>query len=266
MPEQTPHADESAAPGLDTALADLAAVDRLLVALDFDGTLAPFADDPGQVGALPGSWAAVLTLQRAKDTEVVLVSGRPLDSLARVTQAPDGMSLVGSHGVEWRVDGHDEAALTEDEQARVARIGAALDAVGERFPGVVIEHKPAGHGVHTRRVSAEVAAEADAAASAAAHEADADVLERGGKDILEFAVRHVTKGDAIARLRDAARVRTRCSSPGDDVTDEDAFRVLGDGDVGVKVGEGDTLAGHRVADPAALTDVLKQLARLRATR
>ncbi len=185
MPEQTPHADESAAPGLDTALADLAAVDRLLVALDFDGTLAPFADDPGQVGALPGSWAAVLTLQRAKDTEVVLVSGRPLDSLARVSQAPDGMSLVGSHGVEWRVDGHDEAALTEDEQARVARIGAALDAVGERFPGVVIEHKPAGHGVHTRRVSAEVAAEADAAASAAAHEADADVLERGGKDILD---------------------------------------------------------------------------------
>ncbi|WIB59028.1 trehalose-phosphatase [Curtobacterium sp. MCLR17_007] len=265
MPEQTPHADESAAPGLDTALADLAAVDRLLVALDFDGTLAPFADDPGQVGALPGSWAAVLTLQRAKDTEVVLVSGRPLDSLARVSQAPDGMSLVGSHGVEWRVDGHDEAALTEDEQARVARIGAALDAVGERFPGVVIEHKPAGHGVHTRRVSAEVAAEADAAASAAAHEADADVLERGGKDILEFAVRHVTKGDAIDRLR-ALRGADAVFFAGDDVTDEDAFRVLGDGDVGVKVGEGDTLAGHRVADPAALTDVLKQLARLRATR
>ncbi|PEN96605.1 trehalose-phosphatase, partial [Bacillus toyonensis] len=105
-------------------------------------------------------------------------------------------------GVEWRVDGHDEAALTADEQARVARIGAALDEVGERFPGVVIEHKPAGHGVHTRRVSAEVAAEANAAASTAAHEADADVLERGGKDIVEFAVRHVTKGDAIARLRD----------------------------------------------------------------
>ncbi|MGU3410138.1 trehalose-phosphatase [Microbacterium sp. M1A1_1b] len=265
MPEQTPHVDETAAPGLDTALADLAGSGTLLVALDFDGTLAPFADDPGQVGALPGSWAAVLTLQRAARTEVVLVSGRPLDSLARVSHAPDDMSLVGSHGVEWRVDGHDEAALTDDERARVARIGAALDAVGERFPGVVIEHKPAGHGVHTRRVSAEVAAQANAAASQAAHDADPEVLERGGKDIVEFAVRHVTKGDAIARLRELRRADAVFFA-GDDVTDEDAFRVLGAGDVGVKVGPGDTVAGFRVADPAALTDVLKQLARLRATR
>jgi trehalose 6-phosphate phosphatase len=250
---------------LTAALAGLGDAPRLLVALDFDGTLAPFADDPGHVGALPGSWAAVLTLQRAKDTEVVLVSGRPLDSLAAVTQAPADMALVGSHGVEWRVDGHAEDALTEDEQQRVARVGAALDAVGERFPGVVIEHKPAGHGVHTRRVSAEVAAEVNAAASAAAHEADADVLERGGKDILEFAVRHVTKGDAIARLRDLHGADAVFFA-GDDVTDEDAFRVLGDGDVGVKVGPGQTRAGYRIADPAALTDVLKQLARLRAVR
>ncbi len=247
------------------ALETLAASPRLVVALDFDGTLAPFADEPSRVGALPGSWAAVLTLHRAPDTEVVLVSGRPLDSLAAVSYAPEGMALVGSHGVEWRVDGHDEAALTDDEAERVARVGAALDEVGARYPGVVIEHKPAGHGVHTRRVSAEVAARADADASEAAHAADPDVLERGGKDIVEFAVRHVTKGDAIVRLRELHGADAVFFA-GDDVTDEDAFRVLGDGDVGVKVGPGETTAGYRVADPAALTDVLKQLARLRATR
>jgi trehalose 6-phosphate phosphatase len=257
--------DTDAAADLGAALETLAAAPRLLVALDFDGTLAPFADDPAQVGALPGSWAAVLTLQRAKGTEVVLVSGRPLDSLAAVSHAPSEMALVGSHGVEWRVDGHDEAALSDDEVDRVARVGAALDEVGARFPGVVIEHKPAGHGVHTRRVSAEVAAAVNEAASRAAHQADADVLERGGKDIQEFAVRHVTKGDAIARLRELHGADAVFFA-GDDVTDEDGFRVLRDGDVGVKVGEGDTAARYRVADPAALTDVLKQLARARATR
>lgn len=257
--------DDATDAGLDAALEMLAAAPRLLVALDFDGTLAPFATDPGSVAALPGSWAAVLTLERAKDTSVVLVSGRPLDGLARVTQAPDGMALVGSHGVEWRVDGHDEAALTDDERARVERLGGALEDVVARFPGVRIEHKPAGHGIHTRGVDTETAAQADAEASRVAHEVDPDVLERGGKDILEFAVRHVTKGDAIERLRDLFGADAVFFA-GDDVTDEDGFRVLRDGDVGVKVGEGDTAAGFRIADPAALTDVLKQLARARAVR
>lgn len=50
MPDQT--TDSGLVPALET----LAAAPRLLVALDFDGTLAPFADDPSQVGALPGSW------------------------------------------------------------------------------------------------------------------------------------------------------------------------------------------------------------------
>jgi trehalose 6-phosphate phosphatase len=37
------------------------------------------------------------------------------------------------------------------------------------------------------------------------------------------------------------------------------FARLRPGDVGVKVGEGDTAAAHRVADPAALADLLGEL-------
>jgi trehalose 6-phosphate phosphatase len=244
-----------------------AAVGTLLVALDFDGTLAPFADDPGQVGALPGSWAAVLTLDRAADTHVVLVSGRSLGSLERVTEAPPTMSLVGSHGVEWRVAGQQSDALTDEERAAVDGVGAVLDEVGARHPGVVIEHKPAGHGVHTRRVSAEAARAADDDATTSVTAAYPDVHVRAGKDILEFSVRHVTKGDAIARLRTILQADAVVFA-GDDTTDEDGFAVLHQdaADLGVKVGPGDTAARYRVADPAALTGVLKALARARAMR
>ena len=249
---------------LDAAIADAAAADRLLVALDFDGTLAPFADDPRDVGPLPASWAAILTLERARDTHVVLVSGRSLRSLAAVTHAPDSMALVGSHGVEWRVDGRDEESLTADEHERVARVGALLDEVGTRYPDVGIEHKPTGTGVHTRRVDARTAATVGEEARRVVAEADPEGSVRTGKDILEFTVRHVTKGDAIARLREHLGA-DRVVFAGDDVTDEDGFRALDQdaGDVGIKVGPGETLARYRVEDPAALSGVLKALARAR---
>jgi trehalose 6-phosphate phosphatase len=49
---------------------------------------------------------------------------------------------------------------------------------------------------------------------------------------------------------------------GDDLTDEDVFRRLGPADVGIKVGEGETAAGHRVADTDGALAALRLLADL----
>jgi trehalose 6-phosphate phosphatase len=46
---------------------------------------------------------------------------------------------------------------------------------------------------------------------------------------------------------------------GDDVTDEDVFSSLGNDDVGVKVGPGDTSAGYRVDSPAQVAEALALL-------
>jgi trehalose 6-phosphate phosphatase len=68
-----------------------------------------------------------------------------------------------------------------------------------------------------------------------------------------------SKGSALDLLRSRLGA-TAALFVGDDVTDETAFAVLRDGDVGVKVGPGETAARYRVEDPEEVTAVLELLA------
>ncbi len=250
--------------GLAVVLEALAATPRLLVALDFDGTLAPTVDDPDAARATPQASAAVVALAGLPDTRVAVVSGRALASLERVARLPSGVLLVGSHGAEFRFDGQEAGPqLSADERDLLGRLYATVAEVAAGFPGVMVEEKPAGCGLHTRRVSAEEGTAARTAALAAvAALGDDRVTERYGKDILEFTVRTADKGSALGVLRE----RTGASAVlfvGDDVTDEDGFAQLGAGDVGVKVGDGATSARFRVEDPDAVGGLLVSLAGLR---
>ena len=51
---------------------------------------------------------------------------------------------------------------------------------------------------------------------------------------------------------------------GDDVTDEDAMRVLQEGDLGVRVGPGESAATLRVDSPQQIAALLETLANERA--
>ena len=88
---------------------------------------------------------------------------------------------------------------------------------------------------------------------------------RGGKDVVEFAVRGATKGDGVQRLREHLGASAVLFA-GDDVTDEDGFNALTGADVGIKVGEGVSAARYRVADPEQLADALELLADARSRR
>ena len=59
--------------GLSAAVAELARASTLLVALDFDGVLAPIVQDPATSRPLPGSATAVRALVELADTTVVML-------------------------------------------------------------------------------------------------------------------------------------------------------------------------------------------------
>jgi len=232
-------------------LAGLAAAPELLVALDFDGTIAPIVAVPGDARALPEALIAIHGLAALPSTTVVLVSGRALADLAAVSGLGPPVRLIGSHGLE---PDEGPVPLDDTQRERLDRLNDAVNALVDGADGVRIEHKPAGVAVHVRGATPDVG---DRVLSAlrAGPAAAAGIVSTPGKAVLDLAVTKISKGVALDRMRGAAAV----FFAGDDVTDESVFTCLRSGDVGVKVGDGDTAAAHRVPDPAALAAVLEEL-------
>ena len=245
------------------ALNELARVKKLLVALDFDGTLAPEVDDPEKARAIPEARAAVLRLLALPNTRVAMVSGRALASLEEVTDLPDETLLVGSHGIEIRLDNPDDSfVLDSTEQGRVEALQEVLNEVADSFDNVWLEEKPAGFALHTRLATEHNSRVAHLVALSEAHAEVDDLKVRAGKNVLEFSVRDTTKGEAVEHLRGYTHADAVFFA-GDDVTDEDAFATLQPHDVGLKSGDGETLAAYRVPGPLQVAQVLALLAEYR---
>lgn len=227
----------------------LATVPRLLVACDFDGTLAPIVDDPDAAAALPESLAALDRLARAPGTEVAIVSGRLRREL--VERFGEGrFILVGEHGADsGRSDPVDSESLTA--------VRAALERLQAEHPDSRIEHKTQSVVLHYRQVTTAVGPLlAELRRIAAAHP-DLEAME--GKAVFELSLPHDDKGDVILALGDRIGADSILFL-GDDVTDERAFTKLGAGDLGIKVGPEASAASVRLGDPREVAQLLTRLA------
>lgn len=248
------------------AIEKLASRPAALIALDFDGCLAPLVDNPDDSAPLPEAAAALKEIATYKDVDLAIVSGRPLPDLIHLASPPPGTWLIGSHGAESgrvREDGsfaRENFALTPKQAALLASITSELEEIAAAHEGVWVEHKPAAAALHTRPAATEIAQAAREAALRGPG-ARAGVHPMQGNEVVELAVINATKGAALQALRaqvEAARgQKVTVLYAGDDVTDETALATLEFSDVGIKVGHAATVARFWVDDPAAMAAALR---------
>ncbi len=236
------------------------AIDRLtpprLLVFDCDGVLAPLTDHADDSVLLDGVGDDLKRLAALADTTVAILSGRSLAGLEQFGFG-DGIVVAGSYGAERR--GAELAPLGEHEQRRLAALDAiAVEAVDSAGPGAWVERKPASVVIHVRTADAERGAAAIATAWAQQSSLDGHGVHRGS-NVLELMARPTDKGRGLSALR-AEFAPGATVYVGDDVPDEDAFAVLGPGDISVKVGPGSTVATHRVDDAPAMAEVIRRLA------
>lgn len=252
----------SISPSLRTALEQFAKLERVLIASDFDGVLAPLVQNPLDSRAISGTLEALQHLSGDDGVCAAIVSGRDLATLGALTELDDSrVVLIGSHGAESSQDvSVDTLTLDDDQRATLDEVTSQLEVIAERY-GARVEHKPAGVVLHTRGLANE-----DAAAAADAALALTDIPgahSMSGKSVVEFSVVDMSKGVALTALAKEFGAQATFYM-GDDVTDETAFTALpaSGGNVTIKVGAGETAAAYRI-DIGDVVSVLDTLVRLR---
>lgn len=234
------------------ALDRVAATPVLLVVCDYDGTLAPIVGDPSAALPQRESIVALRSLASLDDTHVAVISGRSLRDLAALSRLPPEVHLVGSHGSEF--DPGFALELPPETLALRDELLAQATAIARRYKGTTVEAKPAAVAFHYRNAGA---AGEDAAREVLDGPATLDgVHVTHGKLVVELSAIMTDKGAALDRLRQQVGA-SAVVFVGDDITDENAFRRLTAPDVGVKVGDGESLAEFSIGDT---TDVARLLA------
>ena len=206
---------------------------RLLVASDFDGTLAPLVADPWNARILPGAQRALRRLAAVSNVHVALISGRTVPDLAR-RAGIGGASYRGDHGAE-RAEaprGFRPAALlgqrepaSAAETAMAARLKAEVPrAVNESW--LVLEDKGPALTFHFRAAPDVGMARARVAAAVDAGDPDAVLRRSGSRRSLELRPPGAsTKGDALRDLMEEWKP-TAVLMLGDDRNDALAFDAL----------------------------------------
>jgi trehalose 6-phosphate phosphatase len=242
---------------------------HLLLALDFDGTLAPIVSRPDEARLLDGAAAAIEQLLKRSDTDVALVSGRSLADL-RERCTFDGVYYSGNHGLQMEGPGVQETrkqALTL--QPRIRTIAALLQTRLAGIDGLFLEDKDLTLSIHSRMIESEAERErVHSIVQETVRENPAGLKITYGKRVIE--VRPDVdwhKGEATLFLIDAIEMERR--SPvfpifiGDDVTDEDAFVALQGRGAGVIVAPKlpqHTAATAYVHSPDEVVQLLEALA------
>jgi trehalose 6-phosphate phosphatase len=186
---------------------------NVLLAFDYDGTLAPIVEDPEK--AFMRASTRGLLERAAKLYPTVVISGRARDDAVRLLQGVGVRAVVGNHGLEpW----HGIGVVTE----KVRSWRSLLESHLAHLKGVQIEDKVFSLAVHYRR-SREKKRARMAILRAAAGLGDVRVI--GGKQVVNILPHDAPhKGIALERERD----RLGCDTAiyvGDDDTDEDVFAL-----------------------------------------
>ena len=228
--------------------------------LDVDGTLIELTDSPLETFAEPALKTLLGQVSERLGGAVALVSGRSIDYLDALFD-PLRLPAAGLHGVERRKSSGDmHGASFVDAQLNHAR--TAVNALLQEHPGTSVEDKGRTIAVHFRMAPQSEAALRQSL-TAIAKPLGSNYHIQEGSMVLEIKPRGFTKASAIkAFMAEAPFAGRKPVFLGDDLTDQDGFRMVED-QGGMSIAVGNRVHGqYRLENAGAVHTWLQGIAAL----
>lgn len=229
---------------------------RLLLGLDFDGTLAEIVDAPHKAALSSETRRLLLRLSRRPDIKVAVLSGRALADVRELVGLR-GVYYAGNHGLEihgpgmrWR---HPKVEFMSGS------LRTLLEKDMEAFPGALLEDKRLGLAIHYRRVPPRLLRRLGGFVRARVSRLKDRLRLLHSKKTFDLRPNvHWNKGHALDMIRKNLRGRGDWMTVfvGDDRTDEEGFRTLGMRALTIRVGAVKASAAQYVIPRQGLVDRL----------
>ena len=234
---------------------------QLLLLLDYDGTLVPFAGTPELAAPDPEIKKLLTALSERAGTKVHVLSGRTRETLERWLGAlPIG--LHAEHGFWSRMHPASSwKAISEKPLEWKPRVARTLEQFVSDTPGSLLEEKSAGFAWHYRMADPDFGAlHARKLVERLERELDGSPVEiLSGDKVVELRAQGINKGIVASSIMSMLPEPLAVLAMGDDQTDEDLFAALPEDGVSVHVGARPSRARHRLADTTAARNFLANL-------
>lgn len=240
----------------------------IILFLDFDGTLTSIVDTPDKAVISSEAKELLEKLSKKQNYKLVIISGRSLNDLKEKIGLK-GIIYVGNHGLE--IEGPKikfESRFPSDFKICISEIKLALESKLSGIKGILIEDKELTISLHYRMVN----------------DSDLKLVERVFNEVVQpYVIKNKVKiclGKKFFEIRppviwDKGKITVWLLARekfiigegeiepiyiGDDITDEDAFKVLKNREFTIFVGEPkDSKAKYYLKNPDEVLEFLKDL-------
>jgi len=197
------------------------------LALDYDGTLAPFKQDRHAAVPYAGVKELIRDIMATGATRVVLISGRPAEEVRSLLGLSSAPEIWGAHGLQrLHADGGCEMAEIKGPERKTLQEAEAW--LEQHELGHLAERKPGSIAVHWRGLTHEESDRINGKVRSAwvplAARYQMSLLEFDGG--IELRAGGGNKGKAVLTILRELDTGTPLAFLGDDTTDEDAFLAL----------------------------------------